>query len=37
MLAHQKYNQLALRFDVVSIDGESATITWVRDAFGADY
>ncbi|WP_058476435.1 YraN family protein [Legionella steigerwaltii] len=37
MLEHQKYDQFALRFDVLSIDGKSATINWIKDAFGADY
>ena len=37
MLAHQEHNKLALRFDVISIDGKSASITWIKDAFGADY
>lgn len=37
LLEHKKYDQFALRFDVVSIDGTSATINWIRDAFGADY
>lgn len=26
-----------LRFDVVSIDGQAGCITWLKDAFGADY
>ncbi|KTD42809.1 YraN family protein [Legionella parisiensis] len=37
ILEHQEYEQFALRFDVVSIDGKSASINWVKDAFGADY
>ncbi|KTD11838.1 hypothetical protein Lgra_1296 [Legionella gratiana] len=37
LLEHQKYNQFALRFDVVSIDGKSASISWIKDAFGTDY
>lgn len=37
MQAHQKQNTLAPRFDVVSIDGKSASITWIKDAFGTDY
>ncbi|HHT0594585.1 TPA: YraN family protein [Legionella anisa] len=36
MLQHQTHNH-ALRFDVVSIDGKSALINWIKDAFGADY
>lgn len=37
MLEHQKYDQFALRFDVISIDGKSASINWIKDAFGVDY
>ncbi|MBI2786217.1 MAG: YraN family protein [Legionella longbeachae] len=37
MLQHQEQNKFALRFDVISIDGKSASITWIKDAFGADY
>lgn len=37
ILEHQKYDQFALRFDVVSIDGKSASINWIKNAFGADY
>jgi putative endonuclease len=37
MLEHQAQNRYALRFDVMSIDGKSAAITWIKDAFGADY
>ncbi|KTC80912.1 putative endonuclease distantly related to archaeal Holliday junction resolvase [Legionella cherrii] len=37
MLEHQKYDQFALRFDVIGIDGKSASINWIKDAFGADY
>ncbi|HHF7366207.1 TPA: YraN family protein [Legionella bozemanae] len=37
LLEHQKYDQFALRFDVVSIDGKSASISWLKDAFGTDY
>lgn len=37
ILEHQKYHQCALRFDVVSIDGDAASISWIKDAFGADY
>ncbi|ARB92766.1 YraN family protein [Legionella longbeachae] len=37
ILEHQKYNQFGLRFDVVSIDGDAASISWIKDAFGADY
>ena len=37
ILECQKQNEVALRFDVLSIDGKSASITWIKDAFGADY
>lgn len=30
-------DKFPLRFDVISIDGASGSITWVKDAFGADY
>jgi putative endonuclease len=36
-MTHKKQSQLAMRFDVVSIDGKSANITWLKDAFGVDY
>jgi putative endonuclease len=29
--------QLPLRFDVVSMEGHLGQITWIKDAFGADY
>ena len=37
MLKYQDLNKVALRFDVISIDGKSAAITWIKDAFGIDY
>ncbi|WP_454784829.1 YraN family protein [Legionella sp. WA2024007413] len=37
LLKHRMYDQFALRFDVVSIDGATASINWIKDAFGADY
>jgi putative endonuclease len=37
LLKQRKYDQFALRFDVLSIDGKSASISWVKDAFGSDY
>lgn len=37
MLGHQEQNRFALRFDVISIDGTSAAITWIKDAFGTNY
>lgn len=30
-------NQCPIRFDVVSIDGRQGSMTWLKDAFGADY
>lgn len=36
-MIHKNQNQLAMRFDVISIDGKSANITWIKDAFGVDY
>lgn len=37
MLKHQLQDKYPLRFDVISIDGSSGSITWLKDAFGADY
>lgn len=37
MMKNQLQDKFPLRFDVVSIDGASGAITWVKDAFGADY
>ena len=37
LLANKLQDKLPIRFDVLSIDGASPTITWVKDAFGADY
>lgn len=37
LLKHQLQDKYALRFDVVSIDSKSGTITWLKDAFGVDY
>ena len=31
---HERY---PIRFDVISIDGNANKITWLKDAFGADY
>lgn len=36
-MVHKLQNKFALRFDVISIDGKSASITWIKDAFGMDY
>lgn len=37
LLKHKIYDKFPLRFDIVSIDGKSSDITWIKDAFGADY
>ncbi|MGC1181856.1 YraN family protein [Legionella sp.] len=37
VMTHNKQSNLAMRFDVISIDGKSASITWLKDAFGVDY
>jgi putative endonuclease len=37
MLTHKVQDKWAMRFDVISIDGKSASITWIKDAFGMDY
>lgn len=37
IMEHQHYKQSAFRFDVVSIDGPSAMIDWIKNAFGVDY
>lgn len=37
LMVHKEFSKCAMRFDVISIDGTSASVTWVRDAFGADY
>lgn len=37
MMSHKKQSHYALRFDVISIDGKSAKITWLKNAFGMDY
>lgn len=37
MLIHKEQNKFAMRFDVISMDGKSASITWLKDAFGGDY
>lgn len=30
-------DKVSIRFDVVSIDGKEGVITWIKDAFRADY
>lgn len=37
MIKNQLHDKFPLRFDVISIDGEAGSITWIKDAFGADY
>lgn len=37
LLKHNLYDKYPLRFDVVSLDGKTESITWLKDAFGADY
>lgn len=37
LVSHGLQDKNPLRFDVISIDGASRTITWIKDAFGADY
>lgn len=37
IMKHKLESQCPLRFDVVSIDGKLGEITWLKDAFGADY
>lgn len=37
LMCHNLQDKNPLRFDVVSIDGASRAITWLKDAFGADY
>ncbi|WP_058534233.1 YraN family protein [Legionella saoudiensis] len=37
VMVHKISNKFALRFDVISIDGKPASITWIKDAFGMDY
>ena len=37
LIKHQLHDKYPLRFDVISIDGRSGSISWLKDAFGADY
>jgi putative endonuclease len=37
LLTQNIKDQEAIRFDVVSIDGESEQLTWIKDAFNVDY
>lgn len=36
LMVHGLLDKNPLRFDVVSIDGKSGTLTWLKDAFNAD-
>ncbi|WP_298624163.1 YraN family protein [uncultured Legionella sp.] len=37
LMKNKLYEQFPIRFDVISIDGSSGMITWLKDAFNADY
>lgn len=37
LMAHKTMQNCPIRFDVVSIDGKSEAITWIKDAFSAEY
>ncbi|KTD44867.1 YraN family protein [Legionella quateirensis] len=37
LLKHKVQERNPVRFDVISIDGSSGHITWLKDAFNADY
>ena len=37
LLKNKIQDRHPIRFDVVSIDGKSGIVTWLKDAFGADY
>lgn len=37
LLKHKVQDKFPLRFDMLSLDGKSQAITWIKDAFGADY
>lgn len=37
LIKHQLQDKHPIRFDVISIDGALGTISWIKDAFGADY
>jgi putative endonuclease len=37
LMKHKLYERFPIRFDVISIDGSSGLITWLKDAFNADY
>lgn len=37
LISKKLYEQYPLRFDVISIDGPLGKVTWIQNAFGADY
>lgn len=37
LMMRKMQDKFPLRFDVISIDGTSGVISWLRDAFGVDY
>lgn len=37
LTVHKRHNQQPIRFDVLSMEGVPATITWVKNAFGSDF
>jgi len=37
MMKHRISDTVPIRFDVISIDGSPGQISWIKDAFGADY
>ncbi|MFI4918607.1 MAG: YraN family protein [Legionellales bacterium] len=37
MMQQQLFDKVPVRFDVISIDGASGELTWLKDAFGVDY
>lgn len=37
VMIHKLQDKFPMRFDVISIDGKSEVITWLKDAFSADY
>ncbi|WP_045097740.1 YraN family protein [Legionella fallonii] len=37
LLKNRVQDKFPLRFDVISLDGASSSIVWLKDAFGMDY
>lgn len=37
LIKNKVLDKFPLRFDMLSLDGKSQKITWIKDAFGADY